>query len=448
MKTTKLKLKAGLLATAAGTAMAINGPAQSVDALLDKLVDKGILSVKEGQALREESDKDFTKAYATKSGMPEWVSALKFNGDVRGRFEGFYSENPAFVNRDRFRYRLRFGVTANLLDDMEVGFRLTSGEASGTFGGDPISGNTTFADNGAKKFVYLDLAYAKWSPIHTAQWAGAFTFGKMENPFVSPATMMFDRDYTPEGASAQLGCTLNDQHSLKFNGAAFVLDELSASGRDPWLGGAQLRWDATWNSHLATTLGIAGFAIGNVDNLVNGNVPNVNRGNTRNAAGAPMYNFNPIYADAGATWTLDKFPLYPGAFPIQVSGDYVNNPAAPRNNQGYSAGIAFGKAGKKGTWELAYRYEHLEADAWFEEFPESDFGAYYQVQQPNAGFTAPGAGYGSGTNVRGHWAKLSYSPYDSFTLSVACFFTDMIKPSPASSASGMTRLQVDGVWKF
>ena len=111
MKTTKLKLKAGLLATAAGTAMVINGPAQSVDALLDKLVDKGILSVKEGQALREESDKDFTKAYATKSGMPEWVSALKFNGDVRGRFEGFYSENPAFVNRDRFRYRLRFGVT-------------------------------------------------------------------------------------------------------------------------------------------------------------------------------------------------------------------------------------------------------------------------------------------------------------------------------------------------
>lgn len=433
-----------------GAALALTSSAsgQSVDALLDKLVDKGVLSVNEAQELREESDKDFTKAYAAKSGMSDWVSALKFNGDMRGRFESFYGENPAFADRHRFRYRLRFGVTANIFDDMEVGLRLTSSEASGSFGGDPISGNTSFADNGSKKFVYFDTAYAKWSPLHTPQWAGAFTLGKMDNPFIFPSTMMFDRDYTPEGIAAQLGYTLNGQHSLKFNGGAFVLDELSASGRDPWLAGAQLRWEATWNPQLATTLGIAGFAIGNDENLVNGNVPNVNRGNTRTAAGAPLYGFNPIYADAGVTWTLDKFPRYPGLFPINVSGDYVNNPAAPSDNQGYSAGITFGKAGKKGTWELAYRYESLEADAWFEEFPESDFGAFYQVQQPNAGFTAPGAGYGSGTNVRGHWVKFSYSPYDSFTLSVACFFTELIKPSPAGSETGMTRLQVDGVWKF
>src|SRR6266496_4508923 len=110
----KQKLSVGLLVAAAEMAFALNGPAQSVDALLDKLVDKGILTVKEADELREETDKDFTKAYAAKSGMPEWVTALKFNGDFRGRFEHHDSDNPAFIDRNRFRYRARFGVTASL----------------------------------------------------------------------------------------------------------------------------------------------------------------------------------------------------------------------------------------------------------------------------------------------------------------------------------------------
>jgi hypothetical protein len=442
----KLQIKTALAAAAAGVAVVSNAHSQSADALIDKLVDKGILTVQEAKDLREETDKDFTRAYASKSGMPEWVTALKFNGDMRGRYEGFFADSPAFVERNRFRYRFRFGVTANLFEDMEVGLRLTSSEANGTFGGDPISGNTTFADNGSKKFVYIDLAYGKWSPIHNANWAGAVTVGKMENPFVFPSTMMFDRDYTPEGAAAQLAYTFNDHHKIGLSGGGFMLDELGGSSSDPYMYAGQLRWDATWNLHWATTIGVAGFGIVNDENLVNGNVPNVNRGNTRNAATAPAFGLNPVYVDGGITWTLDKFLRYPGSFPINISGDYVNNPSAPNDqNQGYSGGITFGKAGKKGTWEIAYRYERLEADAWFEEFPESDFGAFYAGTPANSGF---GPGYGSGTNVKGHWVKISYSPYDSLTLSAACFFTELINPVPPASESGMKRLQVDAVWKF
>ena len=83
-----------------------------MDALLDKLVDKGVLSVKEANDLREESDKNFSTAYAAKNGMPDWVTALKFNGDLRLRYDRITAEDPAFVTRDRFRYRLRFGYTA------------------------------------------------------------------------------------------------------------------------------------------------------------------------------------------------------------------------------------------------------------------------------------------------------------------------------------------------
>ena len=437
------KLKMGLVAIAAVAGYCINGHAQSVDSLLDKLVDKGVLSVKEANDLREDSDKDFSKAYSAKSGMPDWATAIKFNGDFRGRFDGIYSENPAYVDRNRLRYRLRFGTTASLSDGLEVGLRLTSGEPSGAFGGDSISGNTSFTDNASKKFVYLDLAYAKWTPLRTKEWNGSVTFGKMENPFVFPSTMMFDKDYTPEGLAGQLVYTVNDQHAFKLIGGGFILDELSGNTTDPVMSAAQVRWDATWNKHVSTTVGVAGFAINNRQELVNGNVPNGNRGNTRNANLAPQYDFNPIYLDGGITYTLDEFPTYPGAFPITLNGDYVNNPAAPTDNHGYSVGLLFGKAGKKGTWEAAYRWEDLQADAWFEEFTESDFGAFYQAA-PIGG----AIGYGAGANVRGHNLKLSYSPYDCLTLSASCFYTDLINPSPAGSETKTTRVLVDAVLKF
>lgn len=119
--------------------------AQSADAILDKLVEKGILSVKEANELREQSDKNFTTALSSKNGMPEWVTAVKFNGDVRGRYESFFNDNDAFVDRTRFRYRLRAGFTMSMFDDFEAGFRLGSGDLDSanriTSGTDPISNN-------------------------------------------------------------------------------------------------------------------------------------------------------------------------------------------------------------------------------------------------------------------------------------------------------------------
>src|SRR5262245_29279848 len=167
MKKTTLKFAAFAAGAAASALSGVNAHAQSADALLDKLVDKGIITVKEAEELRQQSDKDFTRAYASKSGMPEWVTAFKINGDFRGRYESFGSQNDAFTDRHRFRYRLRLGAVATIKDNLEVGLRLSSSEANGTFGGDPISGNTTMRDNGSKKFVFIDLAYGKWSFVNT-----------------------------------------------------------------------------------------------------------------------------------------------------------------------------------------------------------------------------------------------------------------------------------------
>jgi len=441
MKNELKTLMATIMATAACTG---HGQAQSADALIDKLVDKGILTVKEANDLREESDKGFNASYAIKSGMPDWVTSLKFNGDMRGRYASITVDALSISDRDRFRYRVRFGVTAVIKDDFEVGFRLTSSDpASGGTGGDPISGNTSFSSNGSKKFIYVDQAYGKWSPLHTGGWLGNLTIGKMENPFVY-SELTFDQDYTPEGAAASVSYALNDKHTLKATGGGFILNELSGDSNDPFYTGIQVRFDSKWSTKFQTSAGIAYYAIERPDQLTTASIPNQNVGNTRNAAGALVYAYRPVVADVSATYFLDSFPLYKGAFPIRAFGDYENNTGAPSSrNTGYNAGVMFGKSGKKGTWDLTYRYMNLESDAWFEELVDSDTGAYYPVA-----FTGGATGYRSGTNVKGHVIRAAYSPFDSFTLGVKYFLTELVDKPDSPIKTGAGRLQVDANWKF
>ena len=457
----------------------VNTSAQSADAIIDKLVDKGILTVDEANELREETDQDFDATYKVKTGLPDWVTSLKIGGDFRGRYENFsaaddsYLASPntddTFVDRHRFRYRIRPGIVATIKDNFEVGFRLTSSEAQGSFGGDPISGNTTFQDNASKKFVFIDLAYGKWTAFNNADWSLNLAVGKMENPFVF-SDMVFDGDYTPEGLAQQFSFNLGETHQVKLNLGQFALDELSSDSDDPYMFGAQLRLESKWNQHIATSLGIGGLVItsdealretpaapiavvdaggnqiGTVPGTASSQVPNVNSGNTR-TSGFLANNFNPYIADAAFTYTLESFPLYSAAFPIRVAAEYMKNPAAEQHNEGYSFGVTFGKSGKKGLWDVGYRWKHLEADAWYEEVVDSDFGGLRPATF-NSGALSSRAANASGTNVEGHIFKASYSPYNSITLGVTYILAELIANTPEGFEDDISRLQVDAVWKF
>lgn len=422
------------------------------------------MNVKEATELRQEADQGFTAAHAVKTGMPEWVTTLRFNGDFRGRYEGFFADPPQFVDRNRFRYRARFGFTAVMLDQFEVGLRLGSGDIDSanrlTTGTDPISQNQSFQNNAAKKGIFLDLAYARWTPLYKGDWSAALTIGKMENPFVL-SEMLFDRDYTPEGAGQQIGYAFNDVHSLKLNAGQFILDELGGDSDDPFLLGAQLRFDSKWTPKISSSVGFGWLAIFNDESLASDSVPDINTGNLRvvrlsadgksYTLGAPVYGFNTLVADASISYSFESLPGYSGAFPLRVFGDYVHNTSAPEARRGYQAGVALGKAGKRRTWEIVYTWRTLDGDAWWEELPESDFGGFYgsaSLTPPPAALRAPGTGYGSGTNVRGHIVRGSYSPYDSLTLTVSWFSSEIIEEVPPGSDSQMDRLQVDAVWKF
>jgi hypothetical protein len=282
----------------------------------------------------------------------------------------------------------------------------------------------------------------------------------MENPFVF-SDLVFDGDYTPEGAGEQLAFTLSDSQSLKFNAGQFVLDELGNSGRDPYLFGGQLRLESTWNPKLSSSVGASILAITSEENLLSSGMPDINRGNLRNTAvssdgrtvslTSPVDGYTTFVADAGVTYNLDHMPFHTGPFPVRLFGDYLHNFQADSQSDGYQVGLQFGKAGKRKTWEVSYRWKVLEGDAWWEELTDSDFGAYYQDAlrpPPPASARSATSGYYAGTNVRGHVVKAGYAPFDSLQFNVTWFNTELIEEQRSGSDSAMNRLQVDAILKF
>lgn len=444
---------AALAATSAGVAQA-----QSSDALLNKLVQKGVLTQQEAEDLRKETDAGFDKAYRARTGLPDWVTQLKFYGDLRGRYDRLWFDNDDAggpnATRDRLRYRLRVGTTVSLKDNLELGFRLISGEpdsaTAGTLsqGGNPVSGNQTFRDNGSKKFIYIDLAYGKWTPVKNDDWNVSLSIGKIENPFIT-SDLVFDPDYTPEGGAVTLAYKLDEMHTFRVIAGGFAIDENNQGiTDDPFLLGGQVRWDAKWSKRLESSLGFGAFKLTDAPNLVNGSVPNIDVGNTRSAGGVLLYDYTPLVADASVTYSFDVGTIFPGPMPLRFAGTFLHNPSAPSRNNGFELGVVAGRSGKKRSWELSYRYKYLEGDATYEEFPDDDFGAYYAAIPGGYG---RGAGYNAGTNIRGHVVKASYSPYDAITLSLTYFGTELISNPDSSNKekdSGTGRVFMDATWKF
>ena len=453
---------AGLAADAVAPAKAAQP--SDADVLLNLFQKKGLISeqdVKEAHDALASRNKDVVTTGSKVSAMPDWVTGVKFYGDFRGRFEENAAENIGYSVRDRYRYRLRLGATMSLLDDFEVGVRLASGNpttAGGNLvGGQPITANQDMNSLESRKFIWIDAAYAKWTAIKTEDWTLSGTIGKMDNPF-SLSNMIWDYDIDPEGAALQLAYKFDNRHTLKVNGAFFVLDEINQydpvnkptilPSRDPFVYGAQALLESKWMPKFESSLGVAVFDVAHRDSLSAKVQPFYNSGNSRDfTSGGLLYNYNPIIGTASATYKLDSFPLYPGKYPISAMVEYMENPGAPDNNTAYRLGTRLGKAGKKGQWELNYRYQRLEADAWFDALVDDDNGAYYALGNTQLNGTGKLNGWFGGTNVRGHLVQGVYSFTDFLNLTFTYYLNDLIIGVPGQS-SDARHLMVDLNWRF
>ena len=88
-------------------------------------------------------------------------------------------------------------------------------------------------------------------------------------------------------------------------------------------------------------------------------------GNT-SVNGEYLYDYTLYNASLGLGFSLFDMSM-------TVYGDYVENDDADDLETGWLAGIKLGSAKKKGSWQLQYQYEDLEADATLGLITDSDF---------------------------------------------------------------------------
>ena len=132
--------------------------------------------------------------------LPAWIEGMKMGGDFRLRYEGINKAGQATRDRNRFRFRVRYGIEKQLNDDFIVGFRLATGSNA-----DPTSTNQTFTGDFTHKNIFVEKAYVKYQANFLKDHFSALKFaeiggGKVANPYLETSGMMFwDSDVTPEG---------------------------------------------------------------------------------------------------------------------------------------------------------------------------------------------------------------------------------------------------------
>lgn len=419
-------------------------------------------------------------------GANKWLKDLKFSGDLRLRYEAFKltgarndastSSNKYQPDRNRFRIRLRYGFEKTFNPEMKVGFSMASGEKTTDTKGvnaDPISTNATMTNNFNFKSIWIEKAYAtytpEWAKVSLADGLGVsgleVTAGKFNNPFEKGSTdMIWDRDLKPEGVYEKIDADLLKTDNLKLKAylttGQFILKETgdSATGSGT---GADKGLDANlwaYQVGLNPVFYVPGMErpIDALSALSIYSYQNYAKNKNWQIEGSAMNNGNPFNVNeltAGNFNILSFYQevnFYPYGIPVKPFAEFARNMS---NKSGYatgfttnsmqdgsdawSLGLTLGKLVKKGDWQGSYQYKYIGANSVVGAFNDSDFGGY---------------NYG-GTDKAGSVIKLGYNLTDYLTVNGACYLVRPITQRDLTT-NGMQvdqsvrRFQIDMTYKF
>lgn len=364
--------------------------AGELDILLDKLVDKGVLSPVEATIIKDETKQQVSaevedgKSYA----VPSWVQNMKLKGDFRLRYQ-YEKRDTDEKGRTRGRLRYRLGIVSDVVKNVEVGMGLASG------GDDPRSTNQTFDDAFSTGDIRLDLAYAQYTPNKNISLIG----GKFARKDYLWATtdLLWDGDINPEGVSLHAERELTDSATAFLNTGVWVMEDIDQTdSTDPFLhyfqGGISAKAgnvDAKLAGIYYGFNGLQGASTGNNSDL------NIDGGSntrtTQSSGGMWVYDYDAagVSAEVGIKEPLGLESVERLAF----FGDFINNVSnGVTEDQGWAAGVKFGskKVAKPNTWQLKYVYADLDKDAFPDVFPDSDR-------------------FGGKTNIKGHEGVIEYA---------------------------------------
>lgn len=350
-----------------------------VDALIEKLVQKGILTKQEAIDLKGEivQDAKTLREEGLKESLPKWVQDMKLKGDLRVRYQGEHRDSTNARHRGRVRFRL--GLETSVNEKVKVAAGLATGS------GDSRSTNQTFLNNNEKPDVRLDYAYAQYNPGDWLSLAG----GIIPRPFWNPKDLIFDTDINFQGTGANFKKKFNDNWEVFFNTGFFILEEDLQDTIDPYMYAGQSGFTYKPTADIALKLAGAYYAF---DNIKDNNRFAQHSANTNTyVPGTTRYAYDYDAYGSGAEFALSN-PLGLSWIPqFALFGEYIKNPNADEHDEGFLAGAMIGdkKIAGPGQWQASYNYRRLERNAVLDIFPDSDF-------------------YGGATHVQGHETTLSY----------------------------------------
>ncbi len=402
------------------------------------------------------SDYEFNQRLdAATGGAQKWLKDLKFAGDLRLRYEGQQYTNGTTSetdDRNRFRYRLRFGFEKKFSEDLKVGFGLASGETTSGVSLDPTSTNQTLDGNFNFKPIMIEKAYVSYMPSllknRGVLSSSEFSAGKVNNPFEKGSSdMIWDRDVKPEGAFEKFDFKLLESEDVTLNSyftaGQFILDEDATVGGDANLFAYQIGlnpiiYTPLFEKPVDLLSAVSFYDYGNYARKNNFTVNGTAfSGGTR---GNPNSDEVSSELDAGQFKVVEFYQevaIYPFPFPTRFFFDAAHNlsdAAGPgsitEENDSFAYGVKLGSIVKKGDWEFQWAYKTIGANSVVGAFNDSDFG------DGHAG-------------KAGNLFKIAYALTDSVTLNSAAFFVHNLDNGTAGVLDQeQRRFQVDLNWKF
>ena len=334
-----------------------------------------------------------------------WAERIKWKGDYRFRYEEIDQQGKD--DRERWRVRARPALVANTSDNTEVGFGLATG------GDDPVSSNQTLGGGSSSKNINLDLAYATWRPVENTYVTG----GIFSNPYYSAqkSQLIFDGDFRREGLD------VGWSNDMFFANAGYNFIESDSNKNDYGVWIAQVGATLTPFDGMSLTA-----AAGYIDIPTAGETAIYDDDFFGNSSvvenGVEVYEYDYKLVNASLKLGLTVFDL-----PLSIYGDYVENSDPDDFETGYLAGIQLGKAKKKGSWQVLYQYEKLEANATLGLVTDSDFA-------------------GGGTDGKGSRFSAKYAIDDKWYVGATYF--DNTRGFDLGDNADYKRLQLDTGFKY
>jgi len=344
------------------------------------------------------------------NGASRWAEKIALAGDFRYRYE--YIDVEGRDSRERNRIRARLAAKTKLPANTEVGIGMATG------GDDPVSTNQTLGGGGSTKELRLDKAYFKWQASDDLYLQA----GKFSNPLYQPqkSQLLWDGDWRPEGFSVGW----EKQHLfLTFLGN--YLESDSGENNDQFVWG--LQFGTTFSlgpASLTTALGYYDFPTAGSRPFFGDDDEPEFFGNS-SLAGRYLYDYQMI--ELGADLSLDVVDM-----PLSLFGHFVQNQDPDEYDTGWQAGITLGKASGRGTWQLGYTYQDLEADAVLGLLSDSDFA-------------------GGGTDGKGHRLSGALGINKQWNVGFTWFVDNEAGEKNLADEGGAVsydRVQIDTVFKY